>query len=360
MTLLVAHGIWYRSYPLSNTSPDPALPREGNGTGIMSINRRSHELTKSALLACGMLCLMAVSGCSNSNSNQSNGTSQNSPLASCADDDSCASNPTLQIGQDRPADVLIPSNYTTSTRYPLIISLHGFAATGFVEAAYMGFIERVDTQQYVLVTPDGTENLEGQRFWNATPACCAPSDNLVDDVAYIRSLIEEAAATYSIDVSRISLFGHSNGGFMALRMACEASDLVTSVVSLAGSTFADDESCAPAALPVSVLAMHGDLDTTIFYDGRENGERSYPSAQDTARRFAAHAQCDTNNPSMAANLDLVGSVDGNETTVLQYSNCPQGVDVELWTLVGGPHVPFPWVNSGLDSIVDWMIDQQRL
>ena len=192
-------------------------------TGIMSINRRSHELTKSALLACGMLCLVAVSGCSNSNSNQSNGASQNSPLASCAVDDSCASNPTLQIGQDRPADVLIPFDYTTSTRYPLIISLHGFGATGFLEAAYMGFIERIDKQQYVLVTPDGTENLEGQRFWNATPACCAPSDNLVDDVAYIRSLIVEAAATYSIDVSRISLFGHSNGGFMALRMACEAS-----------------------------------------------------------------------------------------------------------------------------------------
>ena len=63
---------------------------------------------------------------------------------------------------------------------------------------------------------------------------------------------------------------------------------------------------------------------------------------------------------MAANLDLVGRIDGNETTVLQYANCPQGVDVELWTLVGGSHIPFPWVDSGLDSIVDWMIDHQRL
>jgi polyhydroxybutyrate depolymerase len=282
-------------------------------------------------------------------------------LSGCADSESCASNPTLQIGGERVAQVQIPSDYTTTTRYPLIVLLHGFGANGFAQSRYLGLDTRVDSGQYVLVVPDGTENIAGERFWNATPACCAFSeaDQQVDDVAYIRGLIEEAAATYSIDPSRVGLIGHSNGGFMALRMACEASDVVTSVVSLAGSTFDDDASCAPADYPVSVLTMHGDEDRTILYDGGQKVGEAYPSARETARRFAAQAQCDTNSPGSAPNLDVVGSIDGAETEVLEYSACAPGVDVTLWTMVGAPHIPFPWVASSVDLIVDWVTEHSR-
>jgi polyhydroxybutyrate depolymerase len=106
--------------------------------------------------------------------------------------------------------------------------------------------------------------------------------------------------------------------------------------------------------------MHGDLDDTIFYDGRENGLASYPSAPETTRRYAAYAGCDSTNPQMAPDLDVLGSVDGSETTVTQYTDCPEGIDVELWTMVGGPHIPFPWVDSAVDSVLDWMTDHQRL
>ena len=282
-------------------------------------------------------------------------------LTGCADTESCASNPTLQIGGERVAQVLIPSDYTTTTRYPLIVLLHGYGANGYVQSLYLGLDTRVDSAQYVLVVPDGTENLAGERFWNATPACCAFSEanQQIDDVAYVRGLIEEAAATYSIDPGRIGLIGHSNGGFMALRMACEASDVVTSVVSLAGSTFIDDASCTPASHPVSVLTMHGDQDKTIRYGGSEILGDAYPGAKETTRRFAAHAQCDTDNPALAPNLDVVASVDGAETEVLEYSACAPGVDVTLWTMVDAPHIPFPWVESSLDLMVDWVTDHAR-
>jgi polyhydroxybutyrate depolymerase len=307
-------------------------------------------------------CVLLLAACSDSNNSNFAPDSNTPPtgLTGCADTDSCFSNPDLQIGGDRLAQVQIPSNYTTTTRYPLLILLHGFGASGAVQSVYMGLDTRVDSKQYVLVAPDGTENLSGQKFWNATPACCAPSDEdlQVDDVAYIRGLIEEAAATYSIDPERIGLVGHSNGGFMALRMACEASDLVTSVVSLAGSTFEDDLSCAPATYPVSVLTMHGTEDATIPYDGRQFDGGGYPSAPETTRRFAAHAGCNS-TPVMAPNLDVLGGVAGAETEVLEYSNCTGDSDVTLWTLVDGPHIPFPWVESALDLMVDWIVDHRR-
>ena len=319
------------------------------------------------LILGGLSCIFLAIGCSDNSDNNFKVNELKEieitsiKLAGCADTDSCFSNPTLEIGTNRAAQVHIPSDYNTSTRYPLIILLHGYGANGALQTGYLGLDARVDSQQYVLVVPDGTENEFGERFWNATPACCAlyEGDDQVDDVAYIRSLIEEAAATYSIDVSRIGLFGHSNGGFMALRMACEASDLVTSVVSLAGSTYEDAQQCAPAEYPVSVLTMHGDLDETILYEGGLNKDNAYPGAIETIERFAAHAGCDAANPVMQANIDVLENLEGEETTVRAYTDCAEGVDVELWTLIGGPHIPFPWVASALDSMVGWILDHSR-
>jgi polyhydroxybutyrate depolymerase len=337
------------------------IPSSRNQTEkfAMHPDRLYVTVARIVILPLAILCILNVSGCSNSNSS-GNPAPANSALASCADNDSCASNPTLEIGKSRPAQVLIPSDYNTSTRYPLIILLHGYGANGFVQMLYLGLDTRVDAKQYVLVTPDGTPDIEGTRFWNSTPACCAFSeqDRQVDDVSYIRSLVEEAAATYSIDTRRIGLVGHSNGGFMALRMACEASDIITAVVSLAGSTFAEDSSCAPASFPVSVLAMHGDSDQTIFYEGSPF-EGSYPGAKETIARFAAHAGCDTNNPFMSPGIDLVGSLEGDETIVLTYGDCDQGADVALWTIVDGPHSPFPWADAGVNAYLDWIIEHQR-
>ena len=316
------------------------------------------SLGKSVIVYSGMLCFLLAFACSGSNDSSIRKSTEISGLMGCAETDSCLLKPTLQIGKNRLAQVQIPSDYTTTTRYPLIIVLHGLGGNGHALSSALGLDTRVDTKQYVLVVPDGTENANGYNFWNATPACCAESqkDFQVDDVAYLRSLIEKAAATYSIGTGRVGLIGHSNGGFMALRMACEASDLVTSVVSLAGSTFDDDASCAPTTHPVNVLALHGDADTRILYDGGEKRLVHYPAAKETIRRFAAHAGCDINNPVVAPNIDVVGNIDGEETTVLEYSNCAEGVDVDLWTLVGAGHTPFPMVPSALDSVVDWIIE----
>jgi polyhydroxybutyrate depolymerase len=303
----------------------------------------------------------ACDGSGNSNNVVAAPPVEHAGLTGCADSNSCASNPVLQIGGARPAPVRIPSDYTTTSRYPLIIVLHGLGVDGTIQAAYLGLDVRVDSKQYVLVMPDGTESRDGTRFWNATPACCAytDEDKEVDDVAYIRSLIKEAAATYSIDTRRIGLIGHSNGAFMALRMVCEASELVTSVVSLAGSTFADDASCAPASTPVSVLTMHGDADDRVFYQGGEIAGNPYPSEPETTRRFAAHAHCDTEHPVFAANIDVVNSVDGAETTVLQYTDCALGVDVTLWTMQGVSHIPIGWVGSAIDRMIDWVPNHPR-
>jgi hypothetical protein len=45
---------------------------------------------------------------------------------------------------------------------------------------------------------------------------------------------------------------------------------------------------------------------------------------------------------LAENTGLPG-VEGNETTINRFIGCPRGVEVELWSMVGVPHVPLFFV-----------------
>lgn len=306
-----------------------------------------------------MIAALAVATLATACSDGSDGGDSGFRLQGCADTNTCPSNPPLTIGGDRPAMVAIPADYDINTRYPLVMVLHGRGVDGFIQSLYFGLFDRVERRKFVLLYPDGLVLGDGRRQWRFTPTCCdTPPEEAaaVSDVPYLSGLIEEAAATYSIDTSRIGLIGHSSGGFMTLTMACEASHLVTSAINLAGSTFVDLERCQPAEDRVSVLTVHGDLDDTVLFDGIDG---AYLSAPAVGERYALLAGCDVDNPSPGAAVDLVANLDGAETSTTVWDGCLSGAEVEFWKINNGPHIPGPWVQEGLDQFVDWLLDRGR-
>ena len=82
--------------------------------------------------------------------------------------------------------------------------------------------------------------------------------------------------------SRIIIAGHSNGGYMSHRMACDHADLLAGVASLAGSTFEGtitgsydvfgqpDYACEPTE-PIHVLEIHGTADRVVNGRSLANG-----------------------------------------------------------------------------------------
>jgi len=187
------------------------------------------------------------------------------------------------LGGDRPAAYTLPAEYDAARAWPLAILLHGFGASGALQDLYLGFSAEVDRSAFIAVVPDGTLNARDQRFWNGTDACCDDGRG-VDDVGYVTGLIDEAATYFNVDTGRIYLLGHSNGGFLAHRIACDAGDRITGIMSLAGATWHRTEDCG-ATTPVAALQVHGTLDDTILYDGEGGGAfGAYPSAQTSAER----------------------------------------------------------------------------
>ena len=103
----------------------------------------------------------------------------------------------------------------------------------------MEFRPLAEARGFLYCYPDGTiaGPVGATGFWNATDACCDFGNTGVDDVGYLRGVIEEIARRFAVDRKRVYLIGHSNGGFMAYRMACESADLIAGIASLAGTTF---------------------------------------------------------------------------------------------------------------------------
>ena len=241
---------------------------------------------------------------------------------------------------ERPYQLVVPVGASPSTALPLVVLLHGFAETASLLDTWFGMSDEAQARTFLLALPEGTRNATGQQFWNATDGCCAAGVD-VDDVAYLSSVIEDVKARHRVDGRRVYLVGHSNGGFMAHRLACERADLVTGIVSFAGATWDDASRCTPSR-PVSVLQVHGTLDAVVLYLGGRTvmGSASYPSAEDTVRTWAVKNGCTgTQLQRLTGDLDLALDVLLDETTREAFTGCPQDGAVELWSIFGGSHFP---------------------
>src|SRR2546426_27604 len=80
-----------------------------------------------------------------------------------------------------------------------------------------------DEKTFIYAYPDGLTDVLGQRFWNATDACCDIYNKPTDDVYFATAVLADVQSSWSVDPKRIYVFGHSNGGFMAHRLACDLS-----------------------------------------------------------------------------------------------------------------------------------------
>lgn len=257
---------------------------------------------------------------------------------------------------ERPWELFTPSGYRDGTPTPLVVMLHAFTVSGAIEEGYLGIQTEAESRGFLYVHPDGTLNVVGQRYWNATDACCGLRSE-VDDVAYITSIIDAVSAQRSVDPRRVFLIGHSNGGFMSYRMACDLSPRIAAIASLAGATFDDASKCAPTS-PVSVLQVHGTDDGTIAFDGGTtpviNGR--YPSAARTTELWAGYNGCSAPPAATGTTLDLEATLAGAETEVRRAAGCPTGVDVELWVIQNGGHTPGIVFPDGSRPLTTAMLD----
>ncbi len=253
----------------------------------------------------------------------------------------------------RPYDVNVPPSYNGSKATPLVVLLHGYSATPYLEDAVFGMSDYSNTAGFLLALPSGLKDHTGAPFWNATDACCNFDNVAVDDVTYLTAVIDDLRARYHVDDKRIFVVGHSNGGFMSHRMACDRSTKIAGIVSLAGAQWLDQSHCKPTD-PVAVLEVHGDADTEVPY----NGGPDIPSATQTVLDWAALDGCNSTLTPYGT-IDLDSRLMGAETTQAAVSCTGAHAAAELWTIHGGSHVPNFNLPAWPQAIFTWLMAHPR-
>lgn len=235
-------------------------------------------------------------------------------------------------GKYRSYRLYIPAAYSGSVSVPLILNLHGYTSNAYQQQVYSNFMPIADTAGFLMVYPQGTNDIYGQPFWNAGIA----STSVVNDTLFLNQLIDSLRTMYNIDSTRVYMTGLSNGGFMSHYMACFCNRKITAIASVAGTFFTFWPPCNPNKV-VPVMHIHGTADPTVPYYGNAN----MLSADSTIGRWVVKNNCNP-VPSYSAVPDI-NTTDGSTAEHYRYFKTGNAKSiVEFFKINNGAHT---WPGS---------------
>lgn len=252
----------------------------------------------------------------------------------------------------------VPAAPTGTARLPLVIELHGggSAGGGVTFDKSTGWVAKGEKEGFLVAMPDGAANPQTQkRYWNSGVTCGSSTAANIDDVAFLRALIDDVSAKSCLDGQRVFATGHSEGAAMAHRLGCQLSDKLAAIAPASSglNQYPRDPHTTPGQTPayectpssaVSVYEMHGLKDCANPYDGgftAGGGCQLYnPSIPETNATWGLVDQCSATNVAVVEN-----TADGTISCVTR-TGCKAGAEVVLCTLGQAGH---EWPGSGKDA-----------
>ncbi len=262
----------------------------------------------------------------------------------------------------------LPPSYDRKKPLPLIIVLHGWMSSGKGIEETTGMSGQADEKDFIVAYPDGTGFITTS--WNAGFCCGNSMIEDIDDVGFIKSLIEIISSRLAVDRKRIYAAGFSNGGMMAYRLGGELPDVFAAIAPVSATIGGKMAEEAPfyripePSKPVSLIAFHGLKDYHVPFGGghgrRSNSGAYYLSVNDSISFWARADNCSVLPKKETSN-------DGNiirET----YSCSEKGIEVVLYTIMDGGH-KWPMLTeetdkqkkgvSATDIIVDFFLSHPK-
>lgn len=179
-------------------------------------------------------------------------------------------------GMVRPYTVVLPRGYNPFQAYPVIIGFGGVHHTAGRTRSYQR-LEHAAAGRAIVVYPQGMNN-----SWGGAPYA---KTSMNSDIRFIRAVIGNLGSMHKIDKKRVYAAGLSNGGGMALALACHAPDLVAGVAGVAGAYYEQTvTNCAPGK--VKTLLMHADNDDVVHYNGGSRNGTPYRAVPDVYASFS--------------------------------------------------------------------------
>ena len=187
---------------------------------------------------------------------------------------------------------------------------------------------KADLENFIVVYPEGVKSSLNIRTWNAGWCCGFASNNNIDDVGFIDSLLNTLVSQYAIDTNRIYATGMSNGGFMSYRLACELSNRIAAIAPVASSMSMTN--CTPDR-SMSIIHFHSSLDSNVPYLGGVGSGVSnhYNSPIDSMLNVQSN-----NNTCSNTNDTVINSA---QYVLTKWSNCDCSTEIHYYLTQDGGH-----------------------
>ncbi len=230
--------------------------------------------------------------------------------------------------------VNLPSTYYESdtSKFPVVIGMHGAGGSAAQFDRDYGMTETADTEKFISVYPEGVRGtgVLGLRTWNAGECCQYAMESNIDDVGFLRQMLDNLSQTYRVDAERVYATGISNGGMMAYRLACEMPDRIAAigVVSCTMMTSCNPQKSMP------ILHIHSILDTKIpFQGGIGLADYYYPPVDSILMTWANADKCD----------DETVTTKYDHYELKEWRSCEDGASIQRYLTDDGGHA---WPGGG--------------
>jgi len=230
--------------------------------------------------------------------------------------------------QMRAYDIYVPASYSGGVAVPLVVDMHGFGSNKDQQRLLSGFQQRSDLEGFLVAYPQGLFN-----SWNAGTCCGQAAAQNIDDVGFLRAMVDAIAAEANVDPRRIYATGLSNGGAMTQRLACDAADVFAAAAPMAFPIpFNPLSTCQPSR-PIAVLMFMGLTDQLV----------PYSSAAPSFQYWRTFDGCAGGPPDE--------SVVTGDSFCDTYTHCADGVEAGLCSITSVSPAPFAghilYINNDL-------------
>ena len=245
-------------------------------------------------------------------------------------------------GEYREYLIHIPISYDSIQSVPLILNFHGWTMSASDQMYVSDMRALSDSEQFILVYPQGTK-LWGSTHWSVGSWTTGSQAN---DLDFIDALIDQLANNYNLDEERIYACGYSNGGFFSQELACQLSNKIAAIGTVAANmSIQTVKNCDPSH-PVPVITISGTMDNVVQYDGSQpEGTISHNNTLDYWITFN-----NMDAEPIISDLQDINIPDGSSVTLYQYLNGDNYVEIEHYKIVDGGHDwPGTFGNMDIDA-----------
>jgi predicted peptidase len=186
-----------------------------------------------------------------------------------------------ETGKEIPYALFVPSTYSATKKWPIIVALHGLGRPYDWIMGYDGIIDFAERDGYIMVSPLGyearswygsrgpsvaTAATTGRGQTGAAAAAATPANLGELGEKDVMNVLEIARRDFNIDPDRMYLWGHSMGGAGTYHIAAKYPDL-WAALAVAAPAPSPTVGVQPDALEkfknVPILVLQGDADQSV-------------------------------------------------------------------------------------------------